>query len=104
VKRQGDVWCKNAHRLAWLDVDDSGAPGVAVAAVAPGHERLSFGVGRVPVAYLLDPADAPASETVMVGCPCKKRWQIDAVAVARDVKQEPRRVTGDDFPGVSFDR
>lgn len=101
AQRRGTVWCpRGKHRLAWLEVDAEGRPVVCVAAVAPGRDRLAYGVSRVPVAQL----EGFAGQTMDVGCACKKRFTIDLVPVWRDEPQTPVRITGDDFPGVSHDR
>lgn len=95
------VWCpRSRHRLAWLEAEPDGTLIVGAAAVSPGRQRLTSGHLRVRAADLED----TAGETVMVGCACKKRWSLDLVLVLRGVEQQLHRITGDEFPGVSFDR
>ena len=101
AKRPGTVWCpRGKHRLAWLDADGDGAPVVCVNAVAPGRHRLAHGISRVPVTEL----DGFDGFDMGAGCACKRRYQVDLVAVWRGVPQRPQRITGDDFPGVWDDR
>jgi hypothetical protein len=95
------VWCpRSRHKLAWLEADDQGQLVVVAAAVAPGRDRLAFGESRVPESALAD----CESTTIMVGCGCNRRWTLDLNAVLRGETQTVHRVTGDDFPGVSYIR
>ena len=102
------LWCprpKGAHRLVWLEADESGNAVLCVAAVAPGTDRLRWGITRVDPSVVRGPADDPFfSHTTMAGCACKARYIVDLVAFLNGRPKPPRRITGDDFPGVSHDR
>jgi len=88
------------HRLSWLEVGDDGELVAVAQAVAPGRERLTRGPLRIPKADL----EEYDGYKVMVGCACGHRWFLDLCDVLRGASPTLQRLTGDDFPGVSFDR
>ena len=95
---------RGIHRLVWLEVDEN-EPIVCWAAVAPGRDKLHWGVSRAPAASIRGPVDDPYTRhATMVGCACKARYDVDLIAFLNGDPARPRRMTGDTFPGVSLDR
>jgi hypothetical protein len=103
VKRE--LWCaRSKHRLAWVEADETGELVVCVASAAGGHQRLSTGVSRFPAAYVRGPEGDPfTTQTVTAGCACRHRFTVELVSLLDGRPEQPERITGDDFPGVSFD-
>lgn len=73
---------------------------VVFAYAAPGPAAQGHGLGRVAISALTD----VETESVMVGCACGGRWDIDLVSVLQDRPQQLHRIINDAFPGASFDR
>lgn len=102
MKPRNVVWCpRGKHRLAWLETDESGSLVVAVTAVGPGLLHASMELQRFSVTQITDMGDL---SNLMVGCACGARWSLDLAPVLDGTRQELRRITGDNFSGVSFDR